>query len=76
MWKGEKLVLAEPTSCVIINGNKYCVDEQPTGNQDGIIDSRSWIVNGEIVSSKIFIDSVTLVATGSPAKQIWKNLLK
>jgi hypothetical protein len=76
-WKNEEVVVAESFAKIKLNGNTYEVDEFPQSNIQGITDARFWKINGELTNTALLkIKNVTLIATGSPAKQSWKNWLK
>lgn len=74
--KGERIVLAEEGCAININGQKYEVNNNPIGNVNGIIDARQWACEDKVYDGVIKVDSVILIATGSPALQQWKDILK
>lgn len=72
----EKIVVAEDNSVIDYNGKKYEVLDAPIGNKDGIIDARKWIIDDKVYDAKIKVDDIIFIATGSPALQSWKDILK
>ena len=74
--KSERVVLAEEGCTIKIDGKKYTVNNNTIGNVNGIVDARQWICDGNIYDGIIKVDSITLIATGSPALQQWKDIIK
>ena len=74
--KSERVVLAEEDCAIKIDGKKYTVNNNTIGNVNGIIDARQWVSDGKIYDGVVKVDSIILIATGSPALQQWKDIIK
>ncbi|WP_396139857.1 hypothetical protein [Flavobacterium sp.] len=75
-WNGEQLVVAEPNAEIIFKGTKMKVGQDPLGNIDNIEDARYWIINNKKFKPLLKEKNVVFIATGSPAKILWKKFLK
>lgn len=74
--KTEKFVLAEEGCTISIGGEILKVNNNPIGNINGVVDARQWLYKGKLYDGIININDITLIATGSPALQQWKDLLR
>lgn len=72
----ETIVLAEDDCTIMCKNKKLSVINTPIGNVNGIIDARQWKCEDRVIDGIVEIDGVKLIATGSPALQSWKDLLK
>ena len=75
-WNGEQLVVAEPNAEIIFKGTKMKAGQDPLGNIDNIEDARYWIINNKKFKPLLKEKNVVFIATGSPAKILWKKFLK
>lgn len=76
VWKGEKLIVAEPNATIKILGHEVCIDESPLGCVDEVIDARNIIVDGNVKGVIFEINGVKIIGTGSPAKIQWSRFIK
>lgn len=73
--KTESLVVAEDDCLIKYKSEQLRVVNNPIGNKNGVIDARQWLYKGHLYDGILRIGNVKFVATGSPAKQVWKDLL-
>ena len=71
----ESLVVAEDDCLIKYKSEQLRVVNNPIGNKNGVIDARQWLYKGHLYDGILRIGNVKFVATGSPAKQVWKDLL-
>lgn len=77
MWRGERIVVAEPNAMIWCDGNCYKVEELPLGSRLGVLDARSWSINGSNTGqAQLMHDNVLFIGTGSPALLQWENILR
>lgn len=77
IWKGERIVVAEPNAMIWCDGNRYKVEELPLGTQLGLLDARSWSINGfNTGQTQVKYNNVLFIGTGSPALLQWKSILQ
>jgi hypothetical protein len=74
-WKGEKIVIAEPNAEIFFKGRKMKVGLDPLGNINNIEDARFWIINNKKFKPIIKVENIIFIATGSPAKILWRDYL-
>ena len=67
-WRGESLVIAEPTATVLINHEKYRILDLPLANVRGVPDARQ-IASARGISEAVLETSETrIIGTGSPTR--------
>lgn len=71
----ETFILAGPGSTVSIPSCKIKVSDIPLGNVDDVVDARELLIDGKVVGPIYSIHGITIIGTGSPAKQEWKKWL-
>lgn len=76
IWLGEQLVVLEPNAKLLYKYRIVSSNNMPIGNYNNIPDARQINYNGELHPANISIDSINIIATGSPAKLQWKNILE
>lgn len=76
MWLGESIVVLEPNARVFYKNAIISSKDIPLGYHNKIPDARHIIYNDKSYSGCIIIDSINIIATGSPSKLIWKDILK
>ena len=74
--KNEKYIIAEENTSIDYNGHTYSVMDIPIGQKKGVIDARVWMIDNKKYDAKYESNGVTFIATGSPALQSWKDILK
>jgi hypothetical protein len=73
----ERLVIAEPNSEVRIGSHLIKTDDLPLGFVDDIPDSRYLLLDGKNQGTKVVVDGVTVIGTGSPSlvpRELWNIL--
>lgn len=76
VWKGERLIVAEPNTTIEILGHEVNIDESPLGYVDGIIDARNITVDDNVKGAIYEMNGVKIIGTGSPAKIQWSRFIK
>lgn len=76
IWLGEQVVILEPNAKLLYKTKILSSNNLPIGNNKNIPDARQINYNGKLYSANLSIDSINIIATGSPAKLEWKKLLE
>lgn len=73
--QSESIVVAEEDCIIEYESEQLKVISNPIGNKNGVVDARQWLYKDRLYDGFLEIGKVKFIATGSPAKQIWKDLL-
>ena len=76
VWLGEPIVVMEPNSKIFYKNTIISSGDMPLGYFNEIPDARHIKYNGKSYSGSVIIEGNSIIATGSPSKLIWKDILK
>jgi hypothetical protein len=72
----ELMVVGSAGATITLGENVIKIDELPLGDEDGVIDARNVIINGVLNKPSVKFQNITILGTGSPAKQNWSIWLR
>ena len=76
IWLGEPVVILEPNATLFYKTNIISSDDIPYGYHQHVSDARMFFYKGNKYLGYHEIENVQIIATGSPAKIQWQNLLR